>query len=324
MPLKSRWIAFVIAMFTISCPGASGQSKHAWREVVELPLKPLHISNTGQVSGATKDNRAAVWSQRGGLKLLPAAPGFSESEARGSNRAGDVVGSLRNLERGRAFVFRNAKLVLLIGDHAKAWAISDSDLIAGEAAVPGKTLVSPVVWKKEVVTSLGGCCGGVARGINRHGEIIGDVYDENGRYHAVFWDAEKKMHPLGAVDAYSSAVAVNDSGHVLVQGLQSGLVLYLESGRTIRLPIPNQQPADGRALNNRDEVVGGYGAFSDANRAFLWSEKEGFQDLNHLIAPGSGWKLKMATGINDAGQIVGIGDHNGKEDVGFLLPIAKH
>jgi hypothetical protein len=41
-------------------------------------------------------------------------------------------------------------------------------------------------------------------------------------------------------------------------------------------------------------------------------------DLNRLIPSRSGWVLSEATGVNDAGQIVGTGRLLGK-DHGFLL-----
>ena len=87
----------------------------------------------------------------------------------------------------------------------------------------------------------------------------------------------------------------------------------------VRVEIPNQQPAEGRSLNDADEVVGAYGPFFDADRAFVWSAENGFHDLNDWLPAGSGWKLQVATGINDKGEIVGFGEHNGKDDVGFLL-----
>jgi hypothetical protein len=46
-------------------------------------------------------------------------------------------------------------------------------------------------------------------------------------------------------------------------------------------------------------------------------------DLNSLIPPNSGWKLRMANAINDRGQIVGRGLLNGQKR-GFLLePITR-
>jgi probable HAF family extracellular repeat protein len=41
-------------------------------------------------------------------------------------------------------------------------------------------------------------------------------------------------------------------------------------------------------------------------------------DLNKLIPAGSGWVLQSATGLNDAGEIVGYGTYKGQLR-GFLL-----
>jgi probable HAF family extracellular repeat protein len=45
-------------------------------------------------------------------------------------------------------------------------------------------------------------------------------------------------------------------------------------------------------------------------------------DLNTLIPAKSGWVLQTATGINDAGQIVGYGTFK-KQTRGFLLTPAS-
>lgn len=49
-----------------------------------------------------------------------------------------------------------------------------------------------------------------------------------------------------------------------------------------------------------------------------WALTNNMQDLNDLIPGGSGWVLRNATAINNAGQIVGWGDV-GAESHGFLL-----
>ena len=43
-------------------------------------------------------------------------------------------------------------------------------------------------------------------------------------------------------------------------------------------------------------------------------------DLNNLIPSGSGWELQYASGINDAGRIVGWGTHNGGTHAFLLTP----
>jgi len=43
-------------------------------------------------------------------------------------------------------------------------------------------------------------------------------------------------------------------------------------------------------------------------------------DLNSQIPSGSGWRLGVATAINDAGEIVGVGRHNGLQRAFLLEP----
>jgi len=57
------------------------------------------------------------------------------------------------------------------------------------------------------------------------------------------------------------------------------------------------------------------GTPNDTTDAFLYTDAAGMRDLNDLIPAGSGWFLQRATGINDRGQIVGFGRHNGQTAV---------
>jgi probable HAF family extracellular repeat protein len=68
---------------------------------------------------------------------------------------------------------------------------------------------------------------------------------------------------------------------------------------------------------NDSAVVVGQSAFSNTYHAFVFVGGK-MRDLNKLIPPGSGWTLLSAYAINNAGQIVGEGTHNGKQR-GFLL-----
>jgi probable HAF family extracellular repeat protein len=44
------------------------------------------------------------------------------------------------------------------------------------------------------------------------------------------------------------------------------------------------------------------------------------RDLNNLLPPNSGWELTQALGINDKGQIVGYGTHDGQIRAFLLTP----
>jgi probable HAF family extracellular repeat protein len=66
------------------------------------------------------------------------------------------------------------------------------------------------------------------------------------------------------------------------------------------------------ALNNKEQVVG---------NGFLYSNGT-IQTLLSLIPAGSGWSNLNATGINDAGQIVGQGTYDGQQVAFMMTPDA--
>src|SRR5271169_5444136 len=112
---------------------------------------------------------------------------------------------------------------------------------------PAKLMTGPVSWTRNTVQSLGGCCGGSAKAVNKNGQVIGDVYDENGRYHAFLWTAIHGLQLIGPADSYSSAIAINGRGHVVVQAF-SEVFLYM-GGSLTRLDLSSRYPSQPRAIN---------------------------------------------------------------------------
>jgi hypothetical protein len=91
----------------------------------------------------------------------------------------------------------------------------------------------------------------------------------------------------------------------------------------LRLPTGTELPVNGlfhdNAVNRQHVVAGDIlgTSISDPIHAAIWTNGV-VTDLNTLLPPGSGWDLEDALAINDNGDIVGIGAHNGQAD-GFLL-----
>ncbi len=287
--------------------------------VMPLPLNPAAINERGEVAGTTATHRAALWSARRGLKELPLPSGFAYSEAVSLNNRGHVlvVAYDRAFSKHDSFVFVAGVLALLEGEQARAFQISDSDDAVGESLVPGKTGSHPVVWQRHSLHPIESCCGGSATAANRNGEVVGNAYDDDGRYHAFLWTQARGMQSIGPSQEYSSAIAINARGHILIEA-PSGALLRT-NGSSTRLQLAPRTPSHPRALNDCDLVVGSFGPFSDASRAFVWQESQGFQDLNALVPQGSGWKLESAAGINNRGEIVGKGDWKYQDNSGFLL-----
>ena len=318
----ARFFALILAVapgrFVIGQTNAESCIADRYK-VIALPLRPAHINEARQVAGTTPSHRAARWSEQSGLHEMPLPAGFNSSEATGINNSGHVTGVVydRAFSKHRAFIFADDDLRLLPGEQSHGYDINDSDEVAGESLLAEKTTTRPVSWTQSAIRSLGGCCGGSAKGVNGNGELIGDVYDETGRYQAFLWTASRGMRSIGPADRYSSAIAINALGHVVVEAF-SDIFVYA-GGNLTHLDLSTQYPNQPHAINSCDVIVGSFGPFADAERAFIWDKSRGFRDLNSLVASDSGWKLESATGINDHGEIVGRGDYKAQDDTGFLL-----
>jgi hypothetical protein len=291
-------------------------------QIEQLPLRPNAVSNSGWIAGSTKDQQAATWQRKSGLHRVSLPPELAFSEATSINSRGEAVGTASDATSGRrvAFVKRRNKVTLLPGRQARATGISEAGQITGQAIVPGTTVVGPVLWKDSNIVDLRICCAGLGRAINAQGLIAGDTYDDRGRYHAFVWDTTHggRIIPVPGAD-FTSSLAVNDRGDVLLKASPDGWFLYTDGNLQI-LEIPKSTP---RSMNNNGGIVGSFGPGPEEQRAFIWDKTNGLRDLNTLIPANSGWKLEVAISVNDQGEIVGWGDHGAEDNVGFLLRLRK-
>ena len=130
--------------------------------------------------------------------------------------------------------------------------------------------------------------GTLAYGINTPGQIVGSA--GTGHFgnvpHAALWD-HNGVRDLDTLPGFpfSSAYAVNDTGQVVGWAYQ----------------------------NSRDDLT--------KARAFVWDATNGIRDLNRLIPKETNWLLHKATGINDDGQIVGVGSLDNHQQAFLLTPV---
>jgi len=317
-------LSAAVLVFVILSSGLMAQSSNAGciaehYRVIPLPLLPTHINEDREIVGSTEGRRAAMWTEQSGLREVPLPAGLDHSEGIAMNNSGQIAGVAfdRTYSKHQAFTFVDGVLVMLPGEQSRPYSISDSGEVVGESLLPGKPGTRPVFWSKKTLQALGGCCGGAAKSVNNRGDVIGDVYDEAGRYHAFLWNANRGMQTIGPPDRYSSAIALNNYGHVVLTAFPD--VFLYAGGSPTHLELSPRYPSQPHAINDCDVVVGSFGPFADAERAFIWEKSRGFRDLNANIPSNSGWKLESATGINNHGEIVGRADYNGRDDTGFLL-----
>jgi probable HAF family extracellular repeat protein len=168
-------------------------------------------------------------------------------------------------------------------DYSWASGINASGQVAGFCSAA--TGYRPFLWTngsglQDLGDLPGGENSGEAYGINASGQVVGTCDTPTG-YRAFLWTSGSGMQGLGELpggNGNSQAIGIN---------------------------------AGGQVVGESNSATG--------DSAFLWTSKSGMQDLNNLLdASGNGWALKQADGINDRGQIVGYGVHNGVTH-GFLL-----
>jgi probable HAF family extracellular repeat protein len=325
MEVKKRFFASSVALilvFGLYATAAWAETKScvaAHYKVSRVPLRPADINQSGEIAGTISGHKAALWSQQHWLQEIELLPGYTSGEGVALNSAGQLVGIAVDLRTNRrqGFTYKDGKL-LALSSGARPLAINNAGIIVGEARTSSNAMSGPALWDNLVPISLGGCCGGTAVAINQKGQIVGKTYDQQGHYHAFLKDKGGDLRPIGPASDFSSALLLNDAGDYLLQSFPGGLVFYHE-GKPSHLTLAPKAPSHPRAMNSCPVIVGSFGIFPDYYRAFAWDLNRGFQDLNSLIPPDSGWKLQEATSINEHGDIVGWGELHGEESVGFLL-----
>lgn len=129
--------------------------------------------------------------------------------------------------------------------------------------------------------AIGSLGGGLSQAyaINNRGQVTGIAYLANGSAHAFLREVSGKMKDLGALEKFGATW--------------------------------------GFAINDAGVVVG-QAQVNGAVHAFVYNGKK-MQDLNKLVAKGSGWTLIEAEGVNTAGQIVCSGLNSAGNQHAFLL-----
>jgi probable HAF family extracellular repeat protein len=296
------------------------------------------INEAGQVTGyattASSQTHAFLWDD-GVMTDLGTFPTGSTSQGFGLNNHGQVVGyafdgSSAGGRTNHAFLWQDGVMTDLIPapQWSSANAINDAGVVAGTY-----NLNRPFIWQDGVLTDLGGFGGGASFGyahdINNAGQVVGSSFVNNGSegisQHAFLWQ-DGVMTDLGALPGLpdSRAHGVNELGQVV--GFSSFFdpdttdeifesFLY-SNGVMIDLGVPGENNI-AHDINDSGQIVGW-----SAGRAYIYEDGV-VTDLNTLIPAGSGLTLYAATGINNAGQIVGYALGGGRFHAFLLTPVEE-
>ena len=263
-----------------------------------------------------------LWTLRSGIQAVGAVPGIRalegfdlpcpDYEVSAINNQNQVVGTnddIATYEYG--FVWSRSKGWTQFEDgyQTTASGINDSGSAVGQIAaglIP--ELTHAALWVNGTGTDLGTLGGdsnnflycSAANSINNSSQVVGwSTFGISAGYcfdpelsplHAFIWTSSTGMQDLGTLPGDTSSVAV-----------KINLVGQVVGSSGSQVTVAN---TDGAI-----QVVG---------RPFIWSARNGMQDLNALIPSNSGWVLNSASDINFWGQIIGMGELNGQPH-GYLL-----
>jgi probable HAF family extracellular repeat protein len=307
------------------------------------------VNARGQIVG-NNGSHGAYWAGTNSAPLDLGTLGSgntTNSAASAINNRAQIVGVAfsDDFSRVRAVFWANSNslpmdLGTLGGETSAADALNQRGSIVGQADT-SNGLTRAAFWANGgapavMLADLGGDFS-QALGINEPGRIVGDGSDTSGNFQALFWvgsnAAPVSLATLGGDFTNTFAGAISENGQIVGAATTADFsVSHAVSWDKSTEPAVDLGALSGGlsnsealAVNNRGDVVGdAFNEEGSVNHAVLWSDATSpAVDLNTRIPANSGWVLEVATGINDAGVIVGHGIINGDSHAFALLPMAR-
>jgi probable HAF family extracellular repeat protein len=265
----------------------------------------------------------------GTMHDLGVFPGGDFSSAEFINNAGDVAGSSTAPDGQRGFIFRNGQMTdigsLGFLGFSEILDLNENGHVVGES-INDDFQVRAFLYDGTSMTDLGTLGGALssAQGINDLGVIVGHADDEEGITRAFVY-SNGTMTDLGTLGGtFSGARGINNAGQIFgvseYEPNNSAVHAFLvENGTMIDLGTLGGIESFPHAMNSQGHIVGRTDNDLAENVPFLYRDGQ-MVDVNTLLPPNSGWVLRSADFINDAGQIVGLGVFNGETNSYLFTP----
>jgi probable HAF family extracellular repeat protein len=334
--LRVLGVTTTLAFAALAVPAAIAATTTA-----RYTITDLGALGTGDFSVATAVNNAGVvvgysnptpstthafrW-RNGTLTDLGTNPGGGYSRANAINDAGRVAGTADRIPGGFGYPVRwSADNVItdLGGPVTNALGAGNGIDPAGRVVGgqrPDSSEGNPLgtLYRVDGTRVDLGPNLGAATGINAVGQVVGAP--------AYVWRAGTVRFLPGFPGTGSTAAnAISISGQVVgwAGAGSSQLAVRWQNNNPVPLgTLDGITRNQANAVNAAGQIVGTADPQCvpcPAPRAWLWQAGT-IAALDTLIPAGSGWTLQQANGINDRGQIVGAGVHNGHMRAYLLTP----
>ena len=324
-----RTVARCLVVCVIVAVGADGYCATMY-SVVDLGTlsggfsEAFAVNNVGHVTGrsTTSSGQIHAFYHNGSSMTDLGTLGGNQSEGNGINDSDLVVGwSYNGAGNARAFYDTGSMTDIgtLGGNYGLAYDVNNAGVIVGELV---DNAPRPFQYSG-TITTLSNPTGGTgyrASAINNSGQIAAYVGIGSGA-HAFIYDGSTRTD-LGTLGGdISEPYDINATGHVvgysqLVPSTGNPTHGFLYNG-TMMVDLGGSSLSFAYGINDADDIVG-----YDNGVAFLY-QGSGLIDLNTLISPTSGWFLQAARDINNNGQIVGYGTHDGQHHAFLLNPVPE-
>jgi uncharacterized membrane protein len=299
------------------------------------------INATGAVAGyAVVNNRAQAMVWNGGTaRNIGSPPGLDIAYARDISDDGTVVGHGTPISfPTRGFVWKpisdtNGQFIDVppptANGSSSLRSINNQGLATGGDGFQGDALGPAFIFDIAARTSTRIPIANpftplIPSAINDSGIIVGNLNGSGLAY----------IYQNGVTSQLSSlrtAYAINKAGIIAGSQVRSSIsVAAIAQNNQTTFLFPTENPLNSIAygLNNQGVAVGAVDPTSTFPQAFVWgpgingnANESTSELLNYLIDTSTGWQLQIARDINERGQIVGLGMHNGRRSAFLLTPI---
>jgi probable HAF family extracellular repeat protein len=281
------------------------------------------VNTSGQVSGTAMQSgvqRAVRYSDGAGFEYLPGLDTVV-SVGNAINASGDIAGYEGPSGSQRGYWFSSAGLQLIDppagATMTLGWGINDAGTVAGYTNTTSgfRAFFREPSLPLQLLPTLGSTTLGFA--VNDNGQVAGMSVTAANVQHAFRWTPDGTpagtMEDLGelALNKASIANAIDAGGDVVGRALTAANQFHAFRYSTSMVDIDTIGSTSSNALAVNGRFTVGTFTAADGARAFVHTATDGMIDLNTRIPADSGWILRTATGVNDKGQIVGMGTLNG-------------